>query len=230
MLGYAYASLAAPQADVDRRWSMVETMTAGDTPERELQLAQLKKVQLENEKLKLELAELGKGKPWYHILVQMVPIVTALVAIAGFYWGVVQYRDQQTKNRLTQENQSLREKETAEREFMRPWLESQREIYLQALSAAATVANSDDHLKRKQATEEFWRLYQGKMILVETQSVSGSMIKFGACLDGAATCSRVELNVLCRALATAMAESMAATAKMTFKEFVANQFRYTSGP
>ena len=27
-----------------------------------------------------------------------------------------------------------------------------------------------------------------------------------------------------------MAESMAATAKMTFKEFVANQFRYTSGP
>jgi hypothetical protein len=209
---------------------MVEAMTVGDAPERTLQLAQLEKVQLENEMLKLELAERGKGKPWYNLPVQMVPIVTTLVAIAGFYWGVVQYRDQQTKNRLAHESQSLREEETAEREFMKPWLESQREIYLQALSAAAAVANSDAPEKRKQATEEFWRLYQGKMILVETKSVSGSMIQFGACLDGTDTCSRVVMNDRCRALATAMAESMAATAKMSFKEFAANQFRYTPGP
>jgi hypothetical protein len=209
---------------------MGEATTAGDTPERALQLAQLEQVQLENERLKLELAEHRKGKPWYHILTQMVPIITALVAIAGFWWGVVQYRDQQTKNRLAQESQSLREGETAEREFMKPWLESQRETYLQALSAAAAVANSDDLEKRNQATEEFWRLYQGKMILVETKSVSGAMVHFGACLDGTDTCSRAEMNVRCRALATAMAESMAATSKMTFKEFVANQFRYTSGP
>jgi hypothetical protein len=38
------------------------------------------------------------------------------------------------------------------------------------------------------------------------------------------------MNARCRALATAMAESMAAMAKMTFKEFVDNEFRYTSGP
>ncbi len=88
----------------------------------------------------------------------MVPIITAIVAIAGFWWGVVQCRDQQIENRHAQEIQSLREQETAEREFMKPWLESQRGVYLQALSAAAAVANSDDPEKRKQATEEFWRL------------------------------------------------------------------------
>jgi len=209
---------------------MVEETTAGDTPERALQFAQLEKIQLENERLKLELAEHRKGRPWYYKLTQMVPIITAIIAIAGFLWGVVQYRDQQIKNRLAQENQSLREAETAEREFMKPWLENQREIYLQALSAAAVIANSDDPEKLKQANEEFWQLYQGKMILVETMSVSGAMVHFGDCLDGTATCSRAEKNVRCRALATAMAESMAATAKMTFKEFVANQFRYTSGP
>ena len=38
------------------------------------------------------------------------------------------------------------------------------------------------------------------------------------------------MNRRCRALATAMAESMAATAKMTFDQFVDNQFQYTSGP
>ena len=209
---------------------MVEATTAGDNLERSLQLAQLEQVQLENEKLKLELAEPRKGKPWYNILTQMVPIVTALVAVAGFWWGVVQYQQQQTKNLEVQERQSVRNQEIAEHEFMKPWLESQREIYLQALSNAATVANSDDPEKLKQATEEFWKLYHGKMILVETKSVSGAMVHFGDCLDGTHTCSKAEMNIRSRALATAMAESMAATAKMTFKEFVANQFRYTSGP
>jgi hypothetical protein len=37
------------------------------------------------------------------------------------------------------------------------------------------------------------------------------------------------MNNRSRALATAMAESMAATANMTFKEFSANQFKYKSG-
>ena len=209
---------------------MAETKTAKETPEYALQLAQLEQVQLGNEKLKLELAAFKKRKPWYDILIQMVPIITTLVAIAGFWWGVIQYQDEQIKNRTAQEDQSLREEETAEREFMKPWLESQREIYLQALSAAATIANSEDPEKRKQATEEFWQLYQGQMILVETKIVSGAMVRFGYCLDGTETCSKAELNVRSRALATAMAESMAATAKMTYKEFATNQFRYISGP
>jgi hypothetical protein len=197
---------------------MIGATMAGDAQERALQLAQLEQVQLENERLRLELAELRKGKRWYHMLSQMVPIITVIIGVVGFLWGVVQYRDQQTKNR-----------DTAEREFMKPWLESQREIYSQALSAATAIANSDDPEMQKQATEEFWQLYQGKMILVETKSVSGSMVHFGRCLDGTEICSRAEMNVRCRALATAMAESMGATGKMTFKDFIANQFRYTSG-
>lgn len=205
---------------------MVRSTTAGETPERALQLAQLEQVQLENDKLKLELAEFRMEKPWYHLPTQIVPIITALVAVAGFSWGVVQYRDQQYENRKAQEGQSLRAKEIAQREFMKPWLESQRTIYLKALSAAAAVANSDNPKSRKQATEEFWRLYQSEMILVETKSVSGAMVDFGKCLDGAKNCSKDEMNVRCRALATAMAESMAATAKLTYDEFVADQFRY----
>ncbi len=122
---------------------MAGAMKAEDPPERELQLAQLEKIQLENEKLKLDVAELKRRKPWHLRLIRIVPIITTAVAVAGFLWGVVQYRDQQTKNREAREDQSLREKETAEREFMKPWLERQGEIYLQALSAAATAANSD---------------------------------------------------------------------------------------
>lgn len=194
-----------------------------------LRLAELERLRLQNEKLRLELAEARREKPWRHRLIQMVPLMTACVAIAGFLWGVFQYRHEQAENRRAQAEQSRSARETDQREFMRPWLDSQREIYLEALSAATTVANSGDAAQRREATEEFWRLYQGKMILVETKSVSGAMVRFGRCLDGTDDCSRTEMNSRCRALATAMAESMAATARMTFEDFKQNQFRYGSG-
>lgn len=207
---------------------MAEEPNIDPSPERLLQLAQLEQLRLENERLKLELAEHHKGKPWYIPLIQMVPIITALVAVAGFLWGVIQYRDQQIKNRASQQAQFLREQENAEREFMKPWLESQREIYLQTLSAAAILANSDDPAARAQASDEFWQLYQGKMILVETTSVSTAMMEFGNCLKSKETCDKDkdEKNKRLHILATAMAESMAATAKMTYTEFAANQFQY----
>lgn len=203
---------------------------AQDAPEQSLPSAQLERVQLENDKLRLELAALRKGKPWYHLPTQIVPIVTALVAIGGFWWGIVQYRNEQAKNRLEQKEQSDRQQVVAQREFMKPWLESQRETYSQALSAAAAVANAGDAKTRAQAAEDFWRLYQGKMVLVETMSVSGAMKSFGKCLSGEDVCSKKEMNTRCRALASALAGSMAATAKMTYEQFVANQFQYTSGP
>jgi hypothetical protein len=204
-------------------------MTAGESPDPALHAAQLERVHLDNDKLRLELAALRRGRPWYQLPVQIVPIVTALVAVGGFSWGIVQYSHEQSKNRAEQARQSVRRRETAEREFMKPWLDSQRETYAQALSAAATVANATDADARRRAADEFWRLYQGRMILVETKTVSGAMVAFGHCLDGTTACSKSELNDRCRALATAMAESMAATARMTFQEFAANQFKYTSG-
>lgn len=144
-------------------------------------------------------------------------MLTTVFAVAGFLWGVIQYQDQQTKNR-----------ETQQREFMKPWLESQREIYSQALSAVATIANSGEMQNVKQATEQFWQLYQGKMILVETKSVSNAMVHFGRCLNGSDTCGPDKMNRRCQALASAMAESMAATARMIFNQFSDNQFRYSS--
>jgi hypothetical protein len=201
----------------------------GDILEQERQSAQLKQVQLQNEKLALDLADLKRGKPWYHLPAQLVPLVTALIAIAGFWLGLMRYQDEQQKNRLEQERQSLREEENRQRDFMKPWLDNQRDIYQQALTAAATIANTDKPQTRAQATEDFWRLYQGKMILVETKTVSDAMVQFGICLDGSVACSRSEMNDRCRILATAMADSMAATAKMTFKEFAGNQFKYIPG-
>jgi len=194
--------------------------------QQELESAQLEKLQLENEKLKQELKDRGKSKPWHAVLIQFVPFISALVAVAGFLWGVYQYQAQQTRNLTAQKLQSERELETAQRDLMKPWLDSQREIYLQALTAAAIVANASDPEELGRAKTEFWNLYHGKMILVETQEVADGMIRFGNCIKSG--CNSTKLNEQLHQLATAMANSMAATAQMTYEEFSANQFQYIS--
>jgi hypothetical protein len=191
-----------------------------------LKLAQLKKLQLENEKLRLELEGFKTSKPWYALWVQFVPLISVLVAVSGFLWGIYVYQAQQTRNLELQKQQSEQEVETAQRELMKPWLENQRDIYLQALTAAATIANTDDPQKREQATEEFWKLFNGKMILVETDNVRKAMVNFSICINLNRGCDKSEKTRSLRELATAMANSMAATAQMTYEEFSANQFKY----
>lgn len=156
----------------------------------------------------------------------MTPLFSVLVALLGIVLGVYQYSVQQKQNRQSQEKRTEVERQTAERDFMKPWLQSQRDIYIQVLSAAAMIANTDDPKTRENATDEFWRLYHGRMILVETKSVSGEMVKIGECLEKGAMCRKDELNPMVRGLATTMAESMAETGKMKFEEFAANQFKY----
>jgi len=174
-----------------------------------------------------QLEELRKGKPWYQIPIQFVPIATALIAIAGFWWGLVRYQVDEQKAREGQKELSKREQVSREREFMKPWLENQRDIYRKALSAVGTVANTEDSETRRKAAEVFWSLYHGEMILVETTSVTDAMVAFGNCLEGSKIiCKKPVLNTRSHALGSAMHDSMAATAKMTFEEFAAAQFKY----
>jgi hypothetical protein len=182
-------------------------------PAADLQHQQWENTRLRNRKLQLEIETLEKRSPWYRTL---VPLFSTLIAVAGFMFGVVKYAQEQARNR-----------ETEERAFMKPWLDNQQATYSEALSAATTVANANDSTAKTAATEKFWELYQGPMILVETKSVSGAMIRFGNCL-GTDQCDRNEMNGRVRALATAIAQSMAATAQMNYQQFALSQFKYKS--
>jgi hypothetical protein len=205
---------------------MAATRSKTRNLEQELQLAQLERHQLESKQLRQALNDNGKSKPLHTVLGQFVPLITALVAVAGFIWGVYQYQVQQNKSLEAQKLQSKQELKTAERDFMKPWLDNQREIYLQALTAASIVANSDNPDEVANATEEFWVLYHGKMILFETGDVEKAMIAFGGCIKNA--CDRARLDTQLHQLASAMAGSMSATAKMTYDEYSAQQVKYLS--
>ncbi len=180
--------------------------------------AQLEQARLQNEKLALEVARQRQPAAWHHSLSQLLPLLTALLSVAGFLWGVLLYTGEQRKLR-----------EAGEREFMKPWLESQRAVYSEALTAVAAAANNPGAKERAEAETKFWELYHGRMILVETKAVSAGMVAFGNCLDGTEKCDRNEKNARAHTLGTAMAASMAATAKMSYQELEQHQFHY-SGP
>jgi len=201
-----------------------------------LQTAQLEKLRLENEKLKFELETLKKGKG-LSSFIPYLPLITVLVTIAGFGFGIFQYRAQQQANREAQTEQSKKDREAreiqskkdteaAQREFMKPLLQNQLSLYLQATAAAATISSSTDPVERKKATNDFWRLYEGPLIMVESKEVSGAMIAFSYCLNEPGNCDKAEISKRAHAIASRMQESLLRSWNTNPENFAADKFTY----
>ena len=198
--------------------------------------AQVEKLRLENERLRLELEGLGKGNA-VSSLIPYLPLITVVVTIAGFLFGVYQYRDQQQANRVAQAEQSRKDREareiqskkdteTTQREFMKPLLQNQLSLYLQASASAATIARSTDPIERKRAINDFWRLYEGPLIMVESKEVSGAMVQFGNCLDDDESCDQAEISKRAHALASRMQESLLRSWNTNPENFAVDKFTY----
>jgi hypothetical protein len=80
---------------------------------------------------------------------------------------------------LQQSKQTLLQ---VQRENFRPFYDRQFTIYFDGARVAATLASSTSPAERKQAEEEFWKLYWGTMAIVEDQQVASAMIDFGDAL------------------------------------------------
>ncbi|MSV27668.1 MAG: hypothetical protein EXQ52_02845 [Bryobacterales bacterium] len=58
---------------------------------------------------------------------------------------------------------------------MKPLWEKELELYMRAFEVAAVIATSKDAVKCRAAEAEFWTLYEGPLIIVESKSLSGAM-------------------------------------------------------
>lgn len=176
-------------------------------PLNELQRAQLEQLRLQNEKLRAEI-NTPPRKSWIQGVLTYLPMLSAFIALWGVAWGLFQYQN------------------ANENEQMKPWLQSQREIYRETLAIVAEVSNPPSDDARQTAVARFWQQYHGKMVLVETKDVSDAMMHFSRCLWELPPCDQTLMNIRTKALASRMAVSMANTAKMTYSEFESNQFKY----
>ena len=197
---------------------------------------ELQKLKLEVQRLELEVANTTRMRR-FELLLRLLPTVTILVTVLGFAFSVWQYRVQQVRNRESAERQAVKdtaeraetarkEAETAQREFMKPLLEKQQQLYFEAAEAAATIATTTDAAERRKAEARFWVLYQGPMVMVETTDVSGAMKAFGRCLDGTEKCSGGEIRDRSLKLASTLENSLLKTWNKSPHDFAAGQFDY----
>ena len=188
-----------------------------DIAESPLQAAQRRKLEIEISKL-----ELDSTMPWYKSPSQLIPILSAAIAVISFWAGSAQYFYNQYLNRIA-----------AEQQFMKPWLDDQRQTYLDGLTAASTLATTEDGKVFRKAEGDFWKLFYGKMILVETTKVCEKMKAFGLLVraqdhykTAMTDADRTAMTDAVKNLATAMHDSMGETAGMNFETFQNNQFKY----
>lgn len=163
--------------------------------------AQLQKLQLEIKKLKFDVENLGRGGSQAEKFMRFLPLVTVLIAIAGFWFTVHQYNQQQ---------ESAATKLAADREqaILKPFLDKRLELYFAASEAAATMALSKEKAERDKAESTLVQLYAGTLIIVEDQEVEGAMLKIYKCITGEDQCDEAEKQRRSQALASRARDSI----------------------
>lgn len=198
--------------------------------------AEQRKLDLEIQKLTREV-ESAANLAGIDVALRLMPAITVLVTVLGFIFAVWQYRTEQIKTRVALNQQNLKEAaerlerahrndEAAQREFMRPLLLKQQELYFEAATAAATIVSSNEIAERRKAEVKFYTLYWGPLVMVESQDVSGAMKNFERCLRGVQNCTAADLRNRSLALASTLETSMLKTWNAKPEEFTKGQFIY----
>lgn len=162
--------------------------------EKNLAGAQLQKLELEIKKLKYDVESLGSKSDLLEKVIKFIPVMTILIAVAGFWFTIHQYNTQQAATAKQQAVMAEQQASDREQALLKPVWEKRLELYFTASETAATIALSKDKTERDKAEAKFLQLYAGPLVIVEDADVEGAMIKFHSCLTGQDACDQLELQ------------------------------------
>jgi hypothetical protein len=178
---------------------------------------------LELKKLTLQVEEL-RGKTSF--IGRLTPIVSVVLAVGAFSFGTYQYFQDRLESREALDRTEKREQRLRDRELFKPIWERQIAIYMEASDVVAMIATTSDAEARTLATEKFWKLYQGPLIIFENKGVANGMIDFGDCLSGKINCKPEELITRSRTLATQIQLSLSDSWNQGLGNFAEGKFKY----
>jgi hypothetical protein len=185
---------------------------------------ELERLALENRKLR---AELDRTRPsvWDRIE-RLSPLLGGALAVAAFLFGVLQYVQQQERELAARNNEVAKQAAARDQEFMKPLWEREIATYFQASEAVATIATTRDEAVRRTAETEFWKLYHGPLVILETKDLSGAMQAFGNCLAKTEVCSDAEIRKRALAVSSAIQAALQEHADRRLSEFSKDKFQY----
>lgn len=147
--------------------------------------------------------------------------MTVVIGIISFAILLLHYRSEQKQH----QRESA---EAAQREFMKPLLEKQQELYIDASAAAATIASTYDDAERKKAVSTFWKLFYGPLVMVENHEVTAAMKSFSSCLNlnGTVKCNPNALQDQSLSLASTLEAALLKNWNKKPQDFMNGQFDY----
>ncbi len=147
------------------------------------------------------------------------PLIPTILAVLGFLFGVFQYVTEMQAHRKA-------DTEARDMEFMKPLWEKELDYYFRAADLTATIATTTDAAKRMAAEEEFWKLDQGPLRIVESRRISDAMADFGHCVDKTEICDNTKLKDRSRALAAAMQHAIEDSANTRLSALSKDKYQY----
>jgi len=110
-------------------------------------------------------------------------ILSPILAIAVFVWGIYTYLDTSEKQLAAQIAEAERNAATRRIEATMPYLEKQLDLYTEATQVTAIIATSKVQEEIRIAIKRFNELYWGELAMVERDEVAKAMIAFRNALD-----------------------------------------------
>lgn len=137
----------------------------------------------ELEKVSLEVSALKKRTVWHDVIPLLVPVVTAVIAVAGFVFAVGNFAKEQRAHAESLANElKLQSNELdarTEQEFRKRFWEERLTLYRRASKLAATIATAGSLDMVRQERSEFWQLYWGELAIIEDKEVLSAMVAYG---------------------------------------------------
>ena len=114
---------------------------------------------------------------------ELIKLGTLVIAAVGFFWGVIQWKLNQSAEREQRTYDESLRTENRRIEATKPFLERQLKLYTEASAVVATIGTSTNKTEVEVATDRFWKLYWGELALVENNAVEEAMAAFGKSLQ-----------------------------------------------
>jgi hypothetical protein len=185
-------------------------------------------LELRIEKLRCEVDELKRASNWNRRFGQWVPLFGALLPALALLFAIRQFTVEQTASRQQLVRAAAADSVASERLFMRSILDQQLASYIEAASAAATLSSTSNDADRQKATDTFWKLYWGPLVMFESQEVTERMMAIKGCLNRAPRCSENVLRDSSLALASALKREYLSASRLSPEQYAQRGHDYTT--
>ncbi len=160
----------------------------------ELEDLEKKKLKLDIKKLENELKQLEKA-PSPEVFSKIIPIITTMLAVAGFIVGIWQFNRGQLQSareiysaekiaaeqiRSTAEQSRRDLLDSKEQEYLQAFWQERLKLYQAATKAAGEIASSFSLDDARSSRDAFWSLYWGPLAILEDRAVLSAMVTYGA--------------------------------------------------